>query len=384
MSARLCRYGVIVVALALLFSSCALVKQRRRIAASQAARPAASSESSELRRENEALRKTNQEALERIDALVASMKSEQAEQRRFRDMMATNFDLLEQSVSLSLSKSLGRKPVVQPDQLKLPQQPAPVMETSAAPTAPVRSPRSTPPAAAPLAAESKFTSSLDKRPEMRAPDAGMARESTASGGGVAAPVAAMEQPLRGEAGMRTVALYPAEPPPGTENRPDILDDPDLIPPDNPRKLRGHGAAKSLYEKGFRHFARKDFKQAIMVYEDFLGRFPGDVYSDNAQFWIGESYFRQRRFAEAEQAYREVLRNYEHRSTLEGFKTPDAIYRIGQTYLKRNDPRRARYYFASAAERFPGTSAGRKAQRELATLILKTAGSGEDAASTRGS
>jgi tol-pal system protein YbgF len=194
----------------------------------------------------------------------------------------------------------------------------------------------------------------------------------------------MAQPGGSEARIRTVAFSPAGPPLGTENRPDILDDPDLIPPANPRKLRGHGAAKALYEKGFRYFARKDFKQAIMVYQDFLGRFPGDVYSDNAQFWIGESYFRQKRFAEAEQAYREVLRNYEHRSTLEGYKTPDAIYRIGQTYLKREDPRRARYYFSSAAERFPGTSAGRKAQHELATLILKTAGSGEGAAATRGS
>ena len=67
MSARMCRYGVIVVAMAMLVSSCALVKQRRRMAPSQAARPAASTEISELRRENEALRKTNQEALNRID-----------------------------------------------------------------------------------------------------------------------------------------------------------------------------------------------------------------------------------------------------------------------------------------------------------------------------
>jgi tol-pal system protein YbgF len=163
-----------------------------------------------------------------------------------------------------------------------------------------------------------------------------------------------------------------------------LDDPDLSPPASPRSLKSHGAAKPLYETGFRHFARKDFGQTILVYQDFLERFPEDNYSDNAQFWIGESYFRQNRLEEAEMAYRQVLRNYEHRSTLEGYKTPDAIFRIGQTYLKRNDTQTAKYYFAAAAERFPTTSAGRKAQRELATLVLKTAGSGSIGRASPGS
>ncbi|MCH7478369.1 MAG: tetratricopeptide repeat protein, partial [SAR324 cluster bacterium] len=83
--------------------------------------------------------------------------------------------------------------------------------------------------------------------------------------------------------------------------------------------------------------------------------------------------------EAEAAFRKVLRNYEHRSTLEGYKTPEAIYRIGLTFLQRGDTRRAGYYLADVAGRFPESSAGRKAQRELEGLSVRTAGADESRA-----
>ena len=145
-----------------------------------------------------------------------------------------------------------------------------------------------------------------------------------------------------------------------------------MPPQQPRRLTAHAPAKPLYEKGFALFAKRDFEQSIIVFQNFLNRFPDDIYSDNAQFWIAEAYLNQSRPREAEDAYRAVLRNYEHRSTLEGYKTPDAIYRIGQAHLRRSDTEKARQYFEALGERFPETSAGRKAVRELATLGLNTA------------
>ena len=158
---------------------------------------------------------------------------------------------------------------------------------------------------------------------------------------------------------------------GKSNRVSV-DDSDLQPPDNPRRLQAHREAKPLYDKGFKHFAKKEYDQAIMVYQNFLNRYPEDIYSDNAQFWIAESYLRQNRMEEAENAYRKVLRHYDHRSSLEGYKTPEAIYRIGLTFLKRKDSRRAKYYFSNVARRFPNSSAGRKAQKELSSMIVNTA------------
>ena len=364
------RYSLWLVAIALLFSGCNLVKHRMGATRKPAPSAAQASEIESLRQENDALRKDQQEAKKKLDSLTLRLEAERAEQSRFREMMATNFDLLEQSVSLSLSKSIGRTPVVEPSELKLPERQLEKAETEQ--EAAAEAPQAVPPPPSvstgnrPAFGQGNAAGGVSRGMNTHAQAA--PRAGTASPRGSIQPVA-----MRIEGGNGTE---------GGETR--AFADPDLTPPAAPRILKGHRAAKALYDRGFARFARKDFGQAIMIYEDFLARYPEDVYSDNAQFWIGESYFRQKRLAEAETAYRKVLRNYEHRSTLEGYKTPDAIYRIGQTYLKRNDPRRARHYFAAAAERFPRTSAGRKAQRELTSLMVKTAGSDGPPANGRGS
>ena len=123
MSARVCKLCAVLIAASLLLASCSLVKQRRRLGQRRDAPPAANSEMQDLKRENAVLRENNKLALERMEALAKQMEAERAEQRRFRDMMATNFELLEQSVSLSLAKTAGESPIVQPDKMNLPPPP---------------------------------------------------------------------------------------------------------------------------------------------------------------------------------------------------------------------------------------------------------------------
>lgn len=321
-----------------------------------------------LHEDNIALKKRLDAELKQIDALSKNLRKEQDEQRRFREMMATNFDLLEQSVALSLAKSIGNKAIVEPDELK-------IRDKAQSPVVPKR--EMTP-------GKNSVTSSAGTIN----PKAGSNTSPSGRGGWVpqtrkkpASPVVASRN--RAHSPKVVVAIGGV----GTARnmRPAaVMHDPDLIPPRNPRRLEAHRAAKALYDKGFALFARKEYDQAIMVYENFLARFPGDIYSDNAQFWIAESHFRQNQLSQAEASYRKVLRRYEHRSTLQGYKTPESIYRIGLTYRRRHDAKRAGYYFENVARRFPDTSAGRKAQKELESLAVKTAGNGPYAPKTPGS
>jgi tol-pal system protein YbgF len=268
--------------------------------------------------------------------------------------MTKNFDLLEQSVSLTLSKTitadLSGKPAAGPAPMAAPAaaaQPTGKPAAQTAQAAPGARPAATPKAARPAVAQAAL-------PQAALPQAAAPRPATLSGN--PAHVSAVPVAM----GTAVAAQEAA------------LDDPDLLPPASPRHLSAHPEAKPLYEKGFTLFARKDYDQSIIVFQNFLKRFPDDIYSDNAQFWIAEAYLNENRPAEAESGYRAVLRNYEHRSTLDGYKTPDAIYRLGQLYARRGEQRRAHLFFGALAERFPETSAGRKAQRELDTLTANTA------------
>jgi tol-pal system protein YbgF len=302
-----------------------------------------------LKSENAALRKKQQDSDARIEAVQRQLAEEQERQRKFREMMKTNFDLLEQSVALTLSKGIESRNLMEEKSAD------PVHAAQASPPEPSPPKVVAAPAPRPAPAEQpRLTASAPASPLASPP-------LTTSPSAIARPSAPATS--AGEAAPQAAALAATEAP---------LDDPDLKDPPNPHRLSAHPEAKPLYEKGFALFAGKDYDQAILVFRNFLNRFPNDNYSDNAQFWIGESFLRMNRPAEAEAAYRLVLRNYEHRSTLEGYKTPDAIYRIGQTFQMRNDPRRARYYFEAVKVKFADTTAGRKAQRDLESQVENTA------------
>jgi tol-pal system protein YbgF len=331
-------------ALLLLLGGCTLGRSRPSAVAprEQPSASALNADVETLRRENSQLRDEQAALQERLESLQRTLAQQQEEQRRYRESMTKNFDLLEQSVALTLSKTITAD---------LGARSAPPAQAARSEPVAMRPP--TEPGASMPSARSQAGAPRAAQPP--APQAAPATLRTAASAALAGPMAT------------SAAMGPAAPAAGR-----TVDDPDLLPPRAPRALSAHQEAKPLYEKGFALFARKDYDQAAIVFENFLKRFPDDIYSDNAQFWIAESYLNQGRPREAETAYRAVLRDYEHRSTLEGYKTPDAIYRLGQLHQQRNDARMARLYFDALVERFPETSAGRKAQRELATVGINTA------------
>ncbi len=354
---------------------------------SAAALPAGSAAAEKLdalKRDNARLRIRQAESDAKVDALSEQLAQEREEQQRFREMMETNFDLLEQSVARSLTESMGRG---ERDVSR---------ETGAATAMPIGTPMETP-TAQPCAAQAALTE--ESAPVRRLPPptqapAGTEPMTTWDEAGTTpmdngtARAAAAEAPRDSRANaLDTLQPTPPEWPSSApipaamataQDDSATLDDPDLITPAQPQILRAIPEAKPLYEKGFARFARGNYDASIRTYSDFLSRFGEDNHSDNAQFWIGESYFQLKQYEQAEAAYRQVLRRYEHRSTLEGFKTPDAIYRIAQIYLAREDTRRARYYFGNVTARFPDSTVGRKARRELDALRVNTAVGGRTA------
>ncbi|MDH4248325.1 MAG: tetratricopeptide repeat protein [Deltaproteobacteria bacterium] len=345
-------------ALAALTGGCA--NERVRTAASPSALSQEELELNRIRAENELLQAQVASTGKQVESLKRELSAEQEKQRRFRETMTTNFDLLEQSVALSLAKTLkARETSATPEMT-----PPPAVRPSAPPAAPATIPPAAIEKTARASSQPKAAPSAPKPGPTPEPPLARTRPAPA-----ATPPVTLAHPLN--PGRSEAAPQPQpglSPPASDDGEPQaaLQEDPDLSQPAHPRQLSAHPEAKPLYEKAFSYFARQEFDQSIVLFEDFLRRFPNDHYSDNAQFWVGESYFRLGRMEQAETAYRNVLRHYEHRSTLDGYKTPDAIYRLGQTLMQRNEQRLARTFFESAVARFPTSSAGRRAQQELNT------------------
>ncbi len=144
-------------------------------------------------------------------------------------------------------------------------------------------------------------------------------------------------------------------------------DPDLNDPEKPIVLIRHPGVKKIYNQGMTAVIQRNYEQAIRVFENFVQRFPDDMDSDNAYYWIGHSYFQLRQFEKAEATFRKILTEYEHRPTSQGYKTPEAIYMLGKIHEQRGFAVETKYYFREVASRYPGSAAAKNAQRDLKGL-----------------
>ena len=152
-----------------------------------------------------------------------------------------------------------------------------------------------------------------------------------------------------------------------ESKEPEFEDPDLSEPENPVILIRHPGVKKIYNQGMNEVIQRQHESAIRIFENYVKRFPEDMDSDNALYWIGHSYFQLKQNQTAERAFRKILTGYEHRPTSQGYKTPDAIYMLGKISERRRDPVASKYYYRTVIARYPGSVAARNATRDLNRL-----------------
>ena len=91
-------------------------------------------------------------------------------------------------------------------------------------------------------------------------------------------------------------------------------------------------------------------------------FPRSELADNAQFYIGQTYFADGRFEDAAVAFDHVLANYP-----EGDAVPEASYKLGEVFNRLGEADRATAAFAFVVENYPGTTMAILAQQSLDLL-----------------
>lgn len=151
--------------------------------------------------------------------------------------------------------------------------------------------------------------------EQRSPGPGAG--SGPSAGGSAFPPVDPQQP----AAPSTYGTESLPPPPGGEQH--AAADP-----------MGGGSAKEVYENAYGHLLQQDYGAAQAGFRDFLKTYPKDPLAPNALYWLGESHYVQRNFADAAEAFDLVIQAYGTSG-----KAPDAQLKRGMSLAqlgKRQD------------------------------------------------
>ena len=115
----------------------------------------------------------------------------------------------------------------------------------------------------------------------------------------------------------------------------------------------------LYDDAYSSFTQGDYETARKKFALFLKKYPKSVYSDNARFWIGETYYVEGDFERAILEYEKVRRKYPR-----GDKVPSALLKEGMAFLKLNDKADGRLILKRLIHKYPRTDQAKIAKRIL--------------------
>jgi tol-pal system protein YbgF len=118
-----------------------------------------------------------------------------------------------------------------------------------------------------------------------------------------------------------------------------------------------------YNEALRIFnEEKIFPKARLLFNRFISRNPIHELADDAQYWIGESYFEEKNFERAILAFNKVQVDYAN-----GDKAPDALLKEALAFLNLGDKASARELMGRVVQKYPDSAAAAKATERLKSL-----------------
>ena len=132
------------------------------------------------------------------------------------------------------------------------------------------------------------------------------------------------------------------------------------PPQQPSAGGGGGAdPKSLYDAAYNDFLKGNYDLSMREFQEYLTNFPNTDLSDNAAYWIGESYYRQRRFRQAIEQFDLVLTRYP-----KGDKVPSALLKKGYSYLELGERSQGVVQLQHVVRQYPTSDEANLARQRL--------------------
>ena len=98
--------------------------------------------------------------------------------------------------------------------------------------------------------------------------------------------------------------------------------------DNPRRPGGSPSPEALYNSAYGDYLKGSYDLAREGFQEYVNNYPQTELSDNALYWIGETFYGVRNFAEAVDAFDRVIQIYP-----KGDKVAAAILKKGFSYLE---------------------------------------------------
>jgi tol-pal system protein YbgF len=120
--------------------------------------------------------------------------------------------------------------------------------------------------------------------------------------------------------------------------------------------------QALYDQAKQAFDAGELEKARQGFQEFTKRFPDSQNADNAQFWIGEIYYREKWYEKAIVEYQKVVEDYPR-----GNKIRSAMLKQGYAFLNIGDKANARLILKELIKKYPNTTEAQLATQKLGQI-----------------
>ena len=105
-----------------------------------------------------------------------------------------------------------------------------------------------------------------------------------------------------------------------------------------------------------------YEDAATAFREFIDAYPAGSYADNAQYWLGETYYVARRYELAIEEYRRLISTYPNSQKLTG-----ALLKIGYSHDELGNQSEAERVLIDLVERHPQSAAAGLARKRLQSI-----------------
>ncbi len=130
----------------------------------------------------------------------------------------------------------------------------------------------------------------------------------------------------------------------------------------PQKAEKTFSDQERYVSAKQAFDQGDLEAARSSFEAIIKDFPNSEHADNAQFWIGEIYYREKWYEKAILEYQKVIENYP-----KGNKVPASLLKQGFAFISLGDKANARLILKELSQKYPDSNEGKIALQKLKEL-----------------
>ena len=117
--------------------------------------------------------------------------------------------------------------------------------------------------------------------------------------------------------------------------------------------------ETLYNEAQNLFMAGRLSESAEQFSKFIQHYPKHSLADNAQYWVGETYYSQKDYQKAVIEFQKVADNYPNEN-----KASDALLKVGFSHLELNNRDKALAAFKMVIEKYPSSDAAVKARTKL--------------------